>query len=87
MKEKQLTITIGGRSNSGKSRVLFLIKNMLRMNGFDVKHDGGMDFSTEKDFDEHMSIRTDDVLKHIQSNTTIIMKENQSNLSAMSNDK
>ena len=75
MENKQITITISGEVSSGKSRLTYLLKNFLRVHGFEVKHDGGIDFEDEKDFDDKIIKNLDVVLKNIKENKTIKIQE------------
>ena len=43
MEKKNLTISVSGEVNSGKSRLTLLLKNFLRENGFEVDFDSGGD--------------------------------------------
>lgn len=77
MKNKDLIIKICGRTASGKSRVLFLLKKFLRENGFEVQHDQtyDADYQTEADFDLAMGKHYDEVIDSIKQTRKIILSE------------
>ena len=52
--KKELKVTVAGVAGSGKSRVLYLIKQALKENGFEVEFDGGNDFKNLDEFDRAM---------------------------------
>ncbi len=83
MKNEELLITISGQSGSGKSRMLYLIKNMLRSMEFNVEHDinSNMDFVSEEYFDEHMERNLPEILGNIIDTRDIVIKEVQTNRS------
>jgi thymidylate kinase len=51
---EKLVITVGGRTGTGKSTVIFIIKDALKQAGLKVEFDGGLDFEDEEEFDEKM---------------------------------
>ena len=77
MKKKELIITVSGQVVSGKSRVLYLMKNFLKSKGFNVSFDGSLDFLNETDFDKFMGENIEDVIDGISKSTNIIIKEEQ----------
>jgi hypothetical protein len=79
MEKKNLTISVSGEVNSGKSRLTLLLKNFLRENGFDVQFDSGVDYENEIQFDEHVSKNLDQMIEHIKETRTITLKEIQVN--------
>jgi uridine kinase len=74
-KENKINIIIKGCCGSGKSRILYLIKNTLRKEGFEVDHELNEDFDNEKDFNEIMESNYQNCLNTIKSRTTITIKE------------
>lgn len=72
---KIITITVGGVTNTGKSRILYLLKSFLKENGFDVKFEGGGDFVDEDTFDSHMCSNIEQVSGYIKESRTIVMRE------------
>ena len=54
MKKKKITINVEGVCNSGKSRITYLLKTFLRLNGFNVKMQKDICFRNEKDFDRRI---------------------------------
>ena len=77
MKNK-IKITIEGPVGSGKSRILYLLKNFLIANRFKVEHDCGIDFKDVHDFDKHMIKDFADVIATIKENSDITIEEKQS---------
>lgn len=76
---KNLTITVSGETNSGKSRLLLLLKDFLREHDFIVEFDGGIDYENEDQFNEHVSKNFDHVIEQVKDMTTITLKEEQLN--------
>lgn len=75
IEKKELTITVSGKTNSGKSRVLFLIKKTLQENGLQVNFSGAPDFSSEKDFDEKIGHNIEKAVEALKKSVVISMKE------------
>lgn len=73
--EKNLTITVSGECNSGKSRLSFLLKKFLRENGFNVKFDVGVDYKDEKHFDQCVSKNLNQVIENIKEKRVINLEE------------
>lgn len=55
MEKQKLIITVSGRTNTGKSRLSFLLMKFLKENGFDVKHEISLDYSNENHYQEEMN--------------------------------
>lgn len=78
MKDNIIHITVSGVAGSGKSRILYLIKETLREKGFIVEFDGGIDFDNGGDFDLVISQEIDDDVLHIIANKSkIVIEEKQ----------
>ena len=73
--KNEITIDVSGIENSGKSRVIFLLKKLLKERKFNVEFDGGRDFDDESHFDEYIEKKFDDILENIKSITKIVIKE------------
>jgi len=73
--KNEITIDVSGIENSGKSRVIFLLKKLLKEQKFNVEFDGGRDFDDEFHFDEYIEKKFDDILENIKSITKIVIKE------------
>jgi hypothetical protein len=73
--KNEITIDVSGIENSGKSRVIFLLKKLLKEQKFNVEFDGGRDFDDESHFDEYIEKKFDDILENIKSITKIVIKE------------
>jgi len=50
----KLVITVGGKAATGKSTVIYVIKEALKNAGLDVEFDGGLDFEDEEEFDSKL---------------------------------
>lgn len=79
MEKKNLIINVTGEVNSGKSRLILLLKKFLRDNEFEVDFDGGVDYKNEIEFDEYVSKNFNQVIEHIKDTTKITFREIQSN--------
>lgn len=78
MSKRELRIFVAGEPNSGKSRVLFLLKKFLRDNGFEVDFDGGLDVNDEAQFDQQIGNRHfDETIEVIKDNRKIVLREIQ----------
>lgn len=76
--KKKLTITISGEAASGKSRLTYYLKEMLRQNGFyDIKLGSSTDFPNEVMFDRDMKKDIEDIIEKMNETTEIIVKEAQ----------
>jgi len=73
--KNEITIDVSGIENSGKSRVIFLLKKLLKEQKFNVQFDGGRDFDDESHFDEYVEKRFNDILENIKPITKIVIKE------------
>lgn len=72
--KKQVTITIAGTTGSGKSTFTYLIKNMLKENGFEVDFKDD-DFKDETSFDECVSQHINERVEALQMSTKVVIKE------------
>lgn len=79
MKDNQINITISGKINSGKTRVTYLLKKLLRQEGFDVEFSGNIDHPNETEFDEHTKKNFNVCISSIKerSGINIILKEEE----------
>lgn len=75
MKEKEVIVTISGGPKTGKSRILYLMKEFLRNNGFDVRMLDGNDFQNEVHFDIAMNKDINESIGAIKKRTTVIFQE------------
>lgn len=75
MKEPNLTITVTGKSGSGKSRMIYIIKHLLDAWDFPIVFDGGMDFANEVEFDKYMSTDLDKTLDRIKQKGSVKLIE------------
>jgi ABC-type polysaccharide/polyol phosphate transport system ATPase subunit len=81
MEKRKISILIVGEPNSGKSRVLKLIKDFLNKEEFNVKFDGGIDFKDEADFDTHHETVLKSGISPISERTEISISEKSVNRS------
>lgn len=79
MEKTKLTITVAGECASGKSRVTYLIKKLLKEHGFNIKQIGDSDFDSEEDFDIYMENNLSDAIKSISNKSDIEIKQIQIN--------
>ncbi len=75
--KERLTVTVSGAVNSGKSSLLYLLKEGIKESGFEVKFDGGLDFKDEQEFDSHMEKKIDTTLGKLVHSTVIVFREMQ----------
>lgn len=75
MEKQELVITVSGTCASGKSRVLFLLKESLRSLGFDVERQNDDDHTTEEKFDKVMSRDIREVIEKIKESSKVTFKE------------
>ena len=87
MKENQINITISGKTNSGKTRVTYLLKKHLREEGFEVEFSGNIDHQNETEFDEHAEKNFNECISSIKERCgiNIILKEEQENKYSIKN--
>lgn len=67
----ELKITISGTTASGKSRMSYLLKTLLRTWGFDVTMVDDVDFKSEQHFDDIMGTNLDIVMDDFVKNKKI----------------
>lgn len=87
MKDNQINITISGKTNSGKTRVTYLLKKLLREKGFEVEFSGNIDHPNETVFDKHAEKNFNECISSIKerSGINIILKEEQENKYSIKN--
>ena len=72
-----ITITISGPVKSGKSRISYIVKEMLKIHGLRVKFDPSPDFIDEPSFNKAMRHNLDEAMGAIGEQTEITVKEVQ----------
>jgi hypothetical protein len=82
---KKINIFVLGESNSGKSSVLYLIKTILRKEGFVVNGVGGLDYISEETFDNAAQIGINAKLADIKQKNEINIFERQSSPDVIEN--
>lgn len=75
--QNTVQITIEGRTKSGKSRIAYVVKEILKVHGFDVKFDPTPDFKNEEDFNRVMRNGLDSALESLSKNGKIVVVEKQ----------
>lgn len=71
----EINITVTGLSNSGKSRMLYIIKKLLSDEGFNITHRLGPDFDNEEQYDNHMSNNIDAISNEFKETKRISIRE------------
>lgn len=77
MENKKLTISVSGKVNTGKSRLILLLKKFLQENNFKVEFYGGVDYENETQFDELVSQNFEQVIETIKETSVITLEEVQ----------
>ncbi len=77
--KKEIKITVSGVVNSGKSRIIYLIKKLLREDGFNVEFKGCLDFHTETDLDKIAGKNFNEIIKKIKADADITIESQQLN--------
>ncbi len=75
--KERLTVTISGAVNSGKSSLLYLLKEGIKESGFEVEFDGGLDFKDEKQFDVKMADKVSKNSDYLKECRVIVFRETQ----------
>ena len=75
---REITIQVISRANSGKSRLSYALKEVLKDNGFEVKLTDP-DFITEESFDEKMKPHLEEVIEKIKNTVEITIKHQKIN--------
>jgi len=80
MKQKEITIEIKGLTNSGKSSLTYLIKELLKKEGININMTVDTDYIDENDFNMKMSKNLDERIEMLKrrkitiKNSTILKK-------------
>lgn len=75
MKNNDILITVSGKVMSGKSKILYIIKEALKKEGLNVVYEGNFDHLTEQDFDKYASKDIDEVIERFKPHKRITIKE------------
>ena len=75
--EIEIDINVKGTTGSGKSVILYLVKDILMKNGFDVSQDVSLDYRNEQDFDNNISSKLQQAIDTLNKRTKINIKETQ----------
>jgi len=73
MKANELTITISGKTSTGKSALLYYLRSLLKDEGFDIILECG-DYKDVEEFEEKVGEYYSKVLREIKTKP-IIMRE------------
>jgi len=73
--KNEITVTISGKQNTGKSRLAYLIKEMLRVYELETEFDPGIDYLNEQAFDRTVRATLDEALVAIRDKTRVVVKE------------
>jgi len=75
MNRNKIKITVAGLPASGKSKMLYIIKHMLKEEGFNIKHNVNIDFNNESQFDKQMENNIEKVFEHFKKTKSISIEE------------
>jgi len=75
--KNNVTITIEGRTKSGKSRIAYVVKEILKVHGFEVDFDPSPDFNDEEQFNRTMRTNFDEACEALTQQTKIVVLEKQ----------
>lgn len=75
--ENKITITISGKAGSGKSRLAYIIKQLLKTNDFEIEHHISSDYQNEFDFNSKVGYNIGNAIQSISKKTGIIIEEVQ----------
>jgi len=75
--KNQITITISGKPKSGKSKIAYIIKEMIKIYDLNVEHELPPDYPDEQTFNRAMRGDIDEVLGAIKDSTVVVIKEIQ----------
>lgn len=73
--KKEITVTISGEPKTGKSRITYIIKEMLKVYDMEVEFNCGLDYTNEQEFNRLMRNNLENVMNNIKNNIKIIVKE------------
>jgi len=73
--KKEITVTVSGEPKTGKSRITYIIKEMLKVYDLEVEFDGKPENDNEQEFNRLMRNDLDNAMNIIKNNTKIIIKE------------
>jgi thymidylate kinase len=74
VKDKQVTITVSGKTGTGKSAVLQLIRDMLENRGIDIADVQGFDPQTDERSDHELEIAVSNL---VRSDLEVVLVEHQ----------
>jgi len=75
MNKNEIKITISGVPASGKSRMLYILKHILKEEGFSVEHKLNSDFNNEVEFNKHMEKNIEKIYEDFKNTKTIELSE------------
>jgi hypothetical protein len=74
---ENITVAVCGQANSGKARLVYLIKNFLRREGFVVKLNSHDFQDNEHEFDAHMATCIKEIVERIRKRSVITIEDKQ----------
>lgn len=75
MEKEELVVTVSGKTGTGKSRLIYLLKNFLREQNFNVEYELNDDYSTEAKFDERVGRGFGDAIEAIKNRSDVRIRE------------
>ena len=76
--KNEIKITVSGKFMTGKSHITYLIKKVLKDNGFSVKFEPDLDYGpSEKDFDKRVHLKNEEAIKGLSKKTKIKIEQIQ----------
>jgi len=76
MEQKEITIEVKGLTNTGKSSLTYLIKELLKKEGININMKGDGDYLNEDDFDTKMKKNLDKRIKMLKERKITIKNTN-----------
>lgn len=70
---KQIKISVIGEQKSGKSTIIFLIRNYLKRLGFEVQIDPSPDYDSEELMSFHVHRNFESKVKAVKNKTNIVI--------------
>lgn len=75
MKNNKIVIDVQGTSNTGKSRLILLMKQFLREKGFEVEIQPNLDYPDEETFDKQHDINLQESIATIKDKSKVVFVE------------
>jgi GTPase SAR1 family protein len=78
MKNKTIKVVVLGPAGSGKSTIIYAMREKLKELGLECEFDGGMDYDDEDDFDVKIGSHFTEAVEAIKKKTHVTFAEVQS---------